>query len=163
MPLRVMIWSNSVWHVMMTAHLLFRSSFLQESLVIAGRQLRFRAPGARVRGRSRHDSSSSARYWHTHTLKRDKEPLDDVTAWETTRLLWVRDGWHTGYAWLISSLTRIQGLNTHTHRPERVNMASGITLWPAGTRRLDYPILWKVCEVIIAYCSFIDVYVEEKS
>lgn len=157
---------------MMTAHLLFRSSFLQESLVIAGRQLRFRAPGARVRGRSRHDSSSSARYWHTHTHTYARhthtEEGQRAAGWcyclgnDTPSL---GERWMAHWICVINLVTDTHSgaQHTHTHRPERVNMASGITLWPAGTRRLDYPILWKVCEVIIAYCSFIDVYVEEKS
>lgn len=89
---RIDIIRSSVWHVIMSAYLLFRSSFLQVSLVITGRQLRSRAPGARIRGRCRHDSSSSARYWHTQ--QRDKEPLDDATDRVATRLLWARDGWH---------------------------------------------------------------------
>ncbi len=122
---RIDIIRSSVWHVIMSAHLLFRSSFLQVSLEITGRQLRSRAPGARIRRRRRHDSRSSARYWdthththtHTHTQQRDKEPLDDATDREETRLQ--MDGWH----WICEinlSLTRVQMHST------RLNMISVI-------------------------------------
>lgn len=59
-------------HGSMAAYLLLRSSFLQVSLIITGRQLRFRVPGARTRGRRCHVSSSARcsltfTLIHTHT------------------------------------------------------------------------------------------------
>lgn len=113
---RVNIIRSSVWHVITSAYLLFRSSFLQVSLVIAGRQLRSRAPGAGVRGRRRHDSSSSARYWHTHSS-------GTKSCW----MMLLPGKRHAFSGW------EMDGIQPHT----RVT-----TLWPAG-RNLSF-FWWKV-------------------
>ncbi len=135
---RIDIIRSSVWHVIMSAHLLFRSSFLQVSLEITGRQLRSRAPGARIRRRRRHDSSSSARYWDTHTHTHSSGTKSRWMMLQTGKrhaFRWM-DG--TGYARLIS--------HWHAFRCTARDSIWYLWLWPAGARTQENiaVIWWKV-------------------